>query len=152
MSASAELKQKVFSRCVELLDEKIRALYAALNDLTEGAGNDAKSSAGDKHETARAMMQIEHENLSRQLNEFLKEKNELAQIDIGRSNTVTKGSLIKTNQGYLFLSIALGRVEADLTKVMALSPQSPLGKKLVGLTKGDSVDINGVKYEIEEVV
>ena len=134
-----------------LLDERISALYAALNDLTEGAESDAKSSAGDKHETARAMMQIEHENISRQLDELLKEKNELSRIDMGTGAVIAKGSLIKTNHRYIFLAVAMGKVMADGVPVIVLSPQSPLGKKLPGLAPGDAAEMNGMQYVIEEV-
>jgi hypothetical protein len=152
MKPSPVFKQKLFSACLAMLDERIQTLHAALNDLTEGAENDAKSSAGDKHETARAMMQLEHENLSRQLDELLKEKNELARIDIGNSPVIHKGSLIKTNRGLLFLSVALGKVAVDGTEVIVLSPQSPLGKKLLELQAEAAVEVNGTEYKIEEVV
>jgi transcription elongation GreA/GreB family factor len=35
--------------------------------------------------------------------------------------------------------------------VIALSPQSPLGVKLIGLTAGDSAEINNNKYLIESI-
>ncbi len=146
------LKQKVYTACIELLNEKIEYLNTDLNDLAFGSENDAKSSAGDKHETARAMMQIEHEKLGNQREEFLRQKNEIASIDINRkSEKVTKGSLIKTNQGYLFLAVAIGKITVKGTSVIALSPLSPLGQKLIGMKVSDSVEMNGVKYKIEEV-
>jgi hypothetical protein len=151
MKPSPALKQKILSVCLNILDERIKALRASLRDLTEGAENDAKSSAGDKHETARAMMQLEHENISRQLDELLKEKNELVQTDITTDTIIHKGSLIRTNHRFLFLSIALGKVEIDGTEVMALSPQSPLGRKLIGLSASDVVEMNGIQYTVEEV-
>jgi transcription elongation GreA/GreB family factor len=150
MKPSPDFKQKLFSVCLAMLDERIQTLHAALNDLTEGA--ESKSSAGDKHETARAMMQLEHENLSRQLDELQKEKNELARIDIGSSAVIHKGSLIQTNRGLLFLSVAMGKVVVDGAEVIILSPQSPLGKKLLELRVKDSVEVNGTEYVIEEVV
>jgi transcription elongation GreA/GreB family factor len=152
MSSSVSFKQKLFSACVELLNEKIKSLYTLLNDLTAGAENDAKSSAGDKHETSRTMMQIEHENISRQLEGLLKEKNVLSLTDIDTGAYITKGSLIHTNHGYIFLSVALGKIKVDTTEVMVLSPQSPIGRKLSGLTEGDSVEVNNTQYSIEEVL
>ena len=64
---------------------------------------------------------------------------------------ITKGSLIKTNKGYLFLSIALGKIIIDGIDVIILSPQSPLGIKLIGLQSQSSVEINKIVYMIEEV-
>jgi transcription elongation GreA/GreB family factor len=146
------LKQKIHTACMDLLNEKIEYLNAALSDLAFGSENDAKSSAGDKHETARAMMQIEHEKIGNQREEFLRQKNELASIDINRkSDEVTKGSLIKTNHGYLFLAVPVGKINIKSESVIALSPISPLGQKLIGLKKSDTAEMNGVKYKIEAV-
>jgi hypothetical protein len=152
IKSSIAFKQKLFSACITLLDEKINALYTALNDLTAGAETDSKSSAGDKHETSRAMMQLEHENISRQLDGLLKEKNKLTVIDIGRSMQITAGSLLKTNHGYIFLSVAMGKVTVDSEDVLTLSPQSPLGNKLLGHVAGESVEMNGIQYVIREVL
>jgi transcription elongation GreA/GreB family factor len=146
------LKQKVYDACLDLLNEKIEYLNTSLNDLAFGSENDAKSSAGDKHETARAMMQIEHEKIGRQREEFMRQKNEMASIDINRkSDQVTRGSFIKTNQGYLFLAIAIGKVMVKTTPVIVLSPISPIGQKLIGLKVSDSIEMNGIKYTIEEI-
>jgi hypothetical protein len=145
-------KEKVFTACIELLNEKIDYLNVSLNDLASGSENDAKSSAGDKHETARAMMQIEHEKLGRQREEFIRQKNELSQIDLKRkSEVLMKGSLLKTNQGYLFLAVPIGKIIVKSIPVIVLSPLSPLGQKLMGMKASEAVEVNGAKYIIEEL-
>jgi transcription elongation GreA/GreB family factor len=35
--------------------------------------------------------------------------------------------------------------------VIALSPHSPLGQKLMGLKANDAVEMNGTRYKIENV-
>ena len=111
-----------------------------------------KSTAGDKHETALAMLQIEQKNVSQQLKEALDQKVLFEQIN----PTVIKpevgsGSLIKTNKGYLFLSIALGKIIVDGITIIAISPRSPLGQKLMGLRVNDTAEINGIEYMIESI-
>ena len=148
---SSSIRKNVIDACRSFLDERIKNLEAQLRELTSGAENDSKSSAGDKHETSRAMMQLEHENISRQLDGFLKEKNELVQLDTTTNDVITKGSLIKTNRGFIFLSVAIGKITVDSTDVMALSTRSPLGSKLLGLKKGACAEVNGMRYQIEEI-
>ena len=46
-----------------------------ISDLAQDAQNDAKGSAGDKHETALAMMHIEQEKLNQKLAEIVGQKN-----------------------------------------------------------------------------
>lgn len=143
-------KQNVYSTCVNLLNEKISSLRNSLSELETGAENDNKSSAGDKHETARAMMQIEQEKLGKQLNDSILQFTELEKIGPSTSSAVvTKGSLLETNQGFLFLSVALGKINVGGRSVVVLSPQSPLGIKLIGLGVNDVAEINGTKYVIE---
>jgi hypothetical protein len=148
-----QLKQKIHAACLNVVDKKIQALQNTLQELGEGALSDGKSSAGDKHETARAMMQLEQEKISKQLDELIAQKTVLQKIDATlKSAQITKGSLIKTNKGYLFLSIALGKIMVNGIEIIILSPQSPLGLKLMGLQVKSSVDINAVTYLIEEVL
>ncbi|HXD94609.1 MAG TPA: hypothetical protein VNX01_15495 [Bacteroidia bacterium] len=148
-----QLKQKIHAACLQVVNKKIEALQNTLQELGEGALSDGKSSAGDKHETARAMMQLEQEKISRQLDEVLAQKSVLQKIDATLTSTqITKGSLVKTNKGYLFLSIALGKLMVDSIDIIVLSPQSPLGLKLMSLAAKSSVEINTVTYLIEEVL
>jgi predicted aspartyl protease len=146
------LKQKIYRACLQLINDKIQNFQSALNDLSEGAKNDSKSSAGDKHETARAMMQLEQEKISKQLDETLVQKAILQKIDVDvKSAHIQNGSLIKTNHGYLFLSIALGKIKVDKMDAVVLSAASPLGVKLLGKEINSSVEINTTKYSIEEI-
>ncbi|MCX6290504.1 MAG: hypothetical protein NT126_01915 [Bacteroidetes bacterium] len=146
-------KEKVYKKCVESVNDKITLMQTVLNDLTVGAENDSKSSAGDKHETARAMMQMEHEKISRQLDEMLLQKSVLERMDFPKQvPVVTLGSLVKTDTIFLFVSIALGKIMVDGISVIALSPQSPLGEKLMGLHTGDDAEMNGVSYTIEKIL
>jgi predicted aspartyl protease len=61
------------------------------------------------------------------------------------------GSLVKTDKGFLFVSVALGKIIIDDSAVIVLSPQSPLGQKLIGLHANESAEINGVRYLIETI-
>ena len=144
------LKQKIYNHYLHQINEKVNMLQQVLADLKESGANETKSTAGDKHETALAMLQIEQANTRAQLQEVLAQKAVLKKINpILSASIVVNGSLIKTNRGYLFMSIALGKTVIDDNAVIALSPQSPLGQKLMGLKAGDAAIINKVKYNIE---
>ena len=69
----------------------------------ESLDSETKSSAGDKYETGRAMVQIELEKNQAQYNKFLKLKNELKQIDpIVIKSKIEYGSIVVTNNGNFF--------------------------------------------------
>lgn len=145
-------KQKVYQECLQVVNGKIDGLQKALNDLKESISNETKSTAGDKHETARAHLQIEQEHISRQLKEVLDQKAVLDQTDFSmESSVIIKGSLVKTGKGYLLISIAAGKLNVDGITVFALSPLSPLGTKLMGQQTGDAVKMNDIDYTIEAI-
>ena len=146
------LKQKIYYHYLHLNNEKVNMLQQVLADLKESGANETKSTAGDKHETALAMLQIEQANTRAKLQEVLAQKAVLEKINPALSAAmIVNGSLIKTNRGYLFMSIALGKAVTDNIAVIALSPQSPLGQKLMGLKVADSAEINNVEYVIETI-
>jgi len=146
------LKQKIYNHYLQLVNERIKSLQQVLTDLRESGANETKSTAGDKHETALAMIQIEQVNINNQLDGILLQKAALEKINPAVSAPlIANGSLIKTNKGYLFLSIAAGKANIDGITVTALSPQSPLGIKLLGLNVGDIAEVNHNRFVIESI-
>ena len=146
-------KEKIYGGYLEIIQDKIQLFQNTLNELKDSISNETKSTAGDKHETALAMLQIEQENTNQQLKEALKQKALFGKMDPTVSTSkIINGSLIKTNKGYFFLSMALGKTIVDGIDVIALSPHSPLGQKIMGLKVNDTAEINGIHYIIESIV
>lgn len=148
---NTSLKERLFLHCENLIAEKVQSLKVALSQITESANNETKSSAGDKHETARAMMQLEQEKLSRQINDALQVQTELSSLPKNTSTSVTKGSLIYTNRGQIFIAVAIGKTEFEKNTVIVISDKSPLALKFMGLKQGASIDFNGVNYHITSI-
>jgi len=148
------LKQKVYDHYLQVVNDKLHSLQQVLAELRENGSNETKSTAGDKYETALAMLQIEQANVGAQLQDVQEKKARLEKIDpaLSSSNKIINGSLVKTDKGYLFISIALGKATIDDKPVISLSPQSPLGQKLMGLFTGDVAEINNKKYVIELII
>ena len=147
------LKQKVLQQHKILLQDKIDAFQDMISGLTVDAQNDAKGSAGDKHETALSMMHLEQEKLNFKLREFLTQKDILDKIDASQSHSkIALGSLVQANGMQLFMSSALPKITVESNTIIALSPQSPLGIKLLGNSVGFSFEINGSKFLVEEIL
>ncbi|MEO6252640.1 MAG: hypothetical protein ABIO79_05010 [Ferruginibacter sp.] len=147
-----KLKQKIYDHYLQVIHDKIAMLQQVLADLKESGSNETKSTAGDKHETALAMLQIEQANKRAQLQEVMSQKAALEKIDPAlTAPMIVNGSLIKTNRGYLFMSTALGKASIENISVIALSPQSPLGIKLMGLHVNEAAAINNIEYLVESI-
>ncbi len=145
-------KKEIFDYYLKITNEKIKQLQQTLADLKESGANETKSTAGDKHETALAMLQIEQANKRAQLQEALELKAVLEKLEnVTNTTKIVQGSLIKTNKGYFYMSVALGKSLINKTVVIAISPQSPLGAKLMGMCINDKVEINGNEYWVEGI-
>lgn len=144
-------KQKVLAQHQLLVQDKIDVFRDRIAELALDAQNDAKSSAGDKHETALSMMQLEQEKLNVKIAEYLAQKALLEKINPElTSERIALGSLVLANKMWLFLSAALPKITVDEKSVIAVSLQSPLGQALLGQTVGFSFEINKTQYLIEE--
>jgi hypothetical protein len=143
------LKEKIVQTCVEIVQQKIDVLKKNLHDLSDSAGNETKRTAGDKHEAALAMLQIEQENNSRQLKDALQQKAVLEKLDPHlKTETVVRGSIVHSNKGIFYISLGLGKLKVENETVFAVSPEAPLGKLLLMKKAGDSFQFNNTAYEI----
>jgi transcription elongation GreA/GreB family factor len=145
-------KQKILSQYQTLLQDKIDIYQDLINSLTEDAQNDAKSSAGDKHETTLSKLHIEQEKIANKLKEALEQLAILSKLDISPiSDKVILGSLVKTNHLMVFVSTALPKITIDNQPVFAISPQSPLGIQLMHKAINSEFPVNNVTYKILDI-
>jgi len=123
-----------------------------ISDLAQDAQNDAKGSAGDKHETALSMMHLEQEKLNQKLAEIIGQKNTIDKIDADSVHVkIAVGSLVQTNEMLFYISGALPKITIDNKTIIAVSPESPLGSQLIGKSPGDVVLINSNRFEIKTI-
>lgn len=153
MDSNHILKQAIYDHLVNLLNDKIDSANQSIASTKESRDNNTKSSAGDKHETARAMMQIEMENNQKQLNLNLALKKELSKINLERKYSFADfGSLVITNQGNYFIAIGIGKVEIENKAHYSISLASPIGNLLQNKVKGDVVKFQEREIEILDVI
>jgi hypothetical protein len=145
-------KKNIHSICLQSLEEKIAAVKNQISELNQSFADEGKSSAGDKHETARAMAQLEVEKLHQQLHQFENQTGVLKKLNPDFHSesiplAIGTGSLIKTDKGNFYISVPLGKLE----DVMAISAASPLGKEMIGKKAGDEATFNKITYRIREI-
>lgn len=142
-------KTQVIEALQEAIDLKINDLQMQLDEILKSMQNDTKSTAGDKHETSRAMAQIEQEKIGNQLAETLKLKNQLVSISsISSNDKIRSGNLIETNNGFFFLGIPFGQLKIGSISVFCLSVVAPLGQLLLDKKMNDVILLNGNSIEI----
>jgi transcription elongation GreA/GreB family factor len=145
-------KPLLLAHCIAFIDASIADIKKQMSELVTEAQNDSKSTAGDKHETARAMMQLAQEQLGKQLQEAEIKRNSLTRIDAStRHKSVADGSLVTTTDNLLFIATPLGKIQFNEKDVFVISAQSPLGKLLLGKSAGETVSFNQRNISILDV-
>jgi len=145
-------KQKLIQACSIYLKDKINSLNAIINEVTESSNSESKSSAGDKHETSKAMMQLEIEKLGAQLKEAELQLAEFEKINFNKTfQGVEQGSLVETNKGYFLIASSIGKITVDDKTVFVISGKSPLAIAFAGRQQKDSLSFNGIDYLIERI-
>ena len=135
-----------------LLQERVNAAQVEITSTRASFTSDTKSSAGDKHEVGRAMVQQELDKLEEQHAKLVVLQQELARVPLERSfDRVAFGSLVETDQGTYFMSIGLGRMEVDGGSCFAISLASPIGQALKDKQTGEQVVFNGRSFTVERI-
>lgn len=147
-----EVKESICRQLNEMLAAKIEMTASAISSLRTAKNSDTKSSAGDKYETGRAMIQMELDKEEQQLNQSIRLKNELAAIHLEKKyNQVEFGSLVETNQGIYFISIPLGKITVADQDFFVLSLASPIGKLLEGKKVGEKTIFQEREFVIKSI-
>ena len=148
----SDIKTRLHNLCLTYADERIATATEAIKAARDSSTDDTKSSAGDKYETGRAMMQLDIDRQTTQLVEAQKLKmflDRMAPENV--SDTVQNGSLAYTNQGTFYLAISIGQVDLDGQKYFVISAASPIGAQLMKQKTGAKFSFNGKAYEIKAI-
>lgn len=153
MEEARELKQQLLIHCRQQTEERINGITDSLKKIEEARNSETKSSAGDKFETGRAMMQMEEAKLNAQLEEVLKVRQVLDQINpLKTTNRIAAGSLVATNRGNYFLAVGLGKVRLEGRVFFCSSLESPIGRHLHGKQVGDAFTFNELEFIVQGMV
>lgn len=146
------LKETLYQKCLEYVEVRVRNASAAMDEAQGSANSETKSTAGDKHDTARAMMQLAAEQNAKHLAEAHKLQQTLLLIDpLHHFSKVQMGSIVITSSANYFISISAGKLKVDDEIYYAISPSSPIAQVLLGLKEGDSRLFNGNSIVIKSI-
>ena len=145
-------KPELLAQLIQLQTEKCQDTLLEVNKTEEAKNSDSKSTAGDKHETGRAMVQIEIDKLKQQLHLQNQTLQTLRRIEPNQAqNQIGLGSLVQTKNALYFISAAVGKINFEKETVFCISLISPIGQLLLGKKEGDSFTFNGVEQHIIKV-
>ena len=148
-----KIKKELFNLCKEFVNKRLQTVEEIISSNQKALQSETKSSAGDKHETGRAMLQLEMEKASQQLEGISTMNQILSKIDISKtSNIAHLGSVIITEKANYFLSISAGQLSFESNNYFAISVSSPIGKLLLGKKENEEVFFNGNLIKSKEII
>ncbi|WP_394337938.1 3-oxoacyl-ACP synthase [Flavivirga eckloniae] len=135
------------------MNNRFETIQNTINEIQVSLTSETKSSAGDKHETGRAMLQLEREKVGNQLAEVQKVKETLSKIDVFKTlEVVGLGSVVYTVQANYFIAVSVGKLIVDDVTFYAISPNTPIGKLLIGKGVGEEVGFREQKFIIDQII
>lgn len=137
---------------MQYVEGRIHTADQAMRSAQEAANAEGKSSAGDKYETGRAMMQIERDKAAQQLEEALKLKRTLEGIrtDVLMSTTAL-GSVVSSDAVNFYIAISAGKVRLENKDFLTIAPNAPVALLLMGLKVGESFQFNGKQLVVRTI-
>ncbi|WP_303316715.1 3-oxoacyl-ACP synthase [Flavivirga abyssicola] len=152
MENALKIKEDLYLQCLDIINGRLQTVQNTINEIQVSLTSETKSSAGDKHETGRAMLQLEREKAGNQLAEIQKIKEILFKIDVSKTlKVVGLGSVVYTSQANYFIAISAGELTIDGVQFYAISPSTPIGALLIGKSVDDTIVFREQKFKIIKI-
>ncbi len=133
----------------QLLSEKIEKLGNFLQFTIE-ASQDIKKTP--KYDAIREEAQEEIYQLQKQLAGLVTMQNYMSKVLNKNYEKVQLGSLVITNKARFYISVSLGEFFYQGDRFYAISEESPLAKKMMGMTVDTEFTLNKIEQKIIEIL
>lgn len=147
-----KIKQELLQACLEYANKRISNYKNELETIKESIESNDKG-GDDNDDSGNGKLFNDLEKNSQHLSDANKMLDALKAIS---PNTVSEkiilGSAVKTTNNNFFISVSAGKIDISAESYFAISHHSPIGMLLLGKSKGDTVEFNGNKFTITEVI
>ena len=144
-------KKELLNHCLQQIEGRLEEITRAIQQAQEAIESETKSSAGDKYETSREMIQQDLNRYHAQLSQTKKDWVQLQKTDVGTKQKAEIGAIVVTEKVTYFIAVSLGQQQVNGTNFIVISPSSPIGKLLLGLEVSDRIVFNGTKQLIAAI-
>ncbi|WP_300675682.1 hypothetical protein [Soonwooa sp.] len=134
---------------LKLISDKIEKLENFIQFTIE-ASRDIKKTP--KYDSIREEAQEEIYQLQKQLAGLYAMQKSMAKVVNTEFEKVQLGSVVITNKARFYISISLGEFFFEGDRFYAISEESPLAQKMLGMENGDEFVLNKIHQRIEEVL
>lgn len=132
-----------------VISEKIEKLKNFI-EFTLEASRDIKKTP--KYDSMREEMQEEIYQMQKQLAALNDLRTNMARVLPAATDRIQLGSLVITNKARFYISVSLGEFFFEGDRFYAISSESPMAKKMMGMQSGNAFILNNIHQEIVEVL
>ncbi len=142
-------KVEIITAIKKQVEDTVKMHEHSLGEIRASIANESKRTAGDKHETALAMLQAEQERTGRHLQQAREQLSVVNHLLLQQGIAADgKGRLVHTDKGIFFLGVAAGRIVVGDSHIFAISVMAPVARKLLTTPVGASFSLNGQTYKV----
>lgn len=138
---------RIFVR--DMISGKVKTLEFYLNFTLEASREIKKTS---KYDSIREEMQDEIYHLDKQMANLKMMQMQMKKVLNTESDRVVLGSLVITNKARFYISVSLGEFFFEGDRFYAISPESPMAKKMIGMKSGEEFTLNKIHQKIVEII
>ncbi|WP_367209348.1 hypothetical protein [Sphingobacterium sp. R2] len=149
-----DIKRELLNIALKRTNDRISMIASALETARDSSTDDTKSSAGDKYETSREMIQQDINRYQKQLLEANKDLQQLLHIESvlnSETDVARVGTLVQTNVALYFIATSIGAVKIGDSNIFVISPLAPIGQLLIGKKIGDSFVFNNIDQKVDAI-
>ncbi len=149
-----DIKRELLDIALKRTNDRISMIASALETARDSSTDDTKSSAGDKYETSREMIQQDINRYQKQLLEANKDLQQLLHIESvlnSETDVARVGTLVQTNVALYFIATSIGAVKIGDSNIFVISPLAPIGQLLIGKKIGDSFVFKNIDQKVDAI-
>lgn len=147
------MRDIILKHLLDHVDKNLAEAKARMASLKESLGAESKSSAGDKHETGRAMIHLEQERVQDTVGRLEHMRGLLMQRAAQDKviQRVSPGALVETTGPWVLVGVPLGKVQLPDALVLCVGAEAPLAQQWHGAQPGDQVALGPQKLTIQAI-
>lgn len=147
------MREIILKHLMGHVDKDLEEAKARMASLKESLGAESKSSAGDKHETGRAMIHLEQERVQDTVGRLEHMRGVLVQrATQGKAiQRVSPGALVETTGPWVLVGVPLGKVQLPDALVLCVGVEAPLAQQWHGAQPGDQVLLGSQQLTIQAI-
>ena len=149
----SEKKAQVWTAVLQGAQRRLDDARERFGVLQQSLESEGKSTAGDKHETGRAMVQQEMERAAMEVNQAEELLRKVMRPVPEATDCAQWGSWVVLDASEVVIAAALGAIEMPWGRIQVISPASPLAQALLQARAqaGSELSVNGRVMRVKAV-